>query len=144
MKHFGAAVLSVTILIVVWSIVAGLLTAVSLMLGGPETFTGKGLAGAAFVLGPVLGGLIAVYVTGRMAKELSSMQVFMSFAVAVIVFSAFFTAPWYLIQKGVGYGVSRALQAVVISAVLAITGGIGARTLLSRETQSPDRPTATS
>jgi len=143
MKHVGAAALSVTVFIVAWSIVAGLLTAGSLMAGGPETTLGKALAGGALVLGPLVGGLVAVYVTGRMVKELSSMRVYLSFVVAGILLTSFFTAPWYLVKDGIGQGTPQQLQAVVLEVLLAIGGGFLGRRLIHRFRAKPPRVTDT-
>ncbi len=132
MKHFGAAVLSVTIFIVAWSILAGLMAVVSLMLGGTETTAGVAVAWVAFVLGTAAAGAVTVYVTGRMIKELSTLRVYISFVVASVAVSFLFTAPWYLVEDGIGHGTPEALQAVVAGVVLAAVGGWAGRMLVSR------------
>ena len=135
MKSFGAAVLAVTLFIVSWTIFSGLLAVASLSLGGTETSAGNAMAYVAFVVGTMAAGAVTVYVTGRMMKELSSLKVWLSFAVAAVVVSFVFTAPWYLKKDGIGEGTPEALMAVLVGVPLAIVGGYGGRMLVRSRRQ---------
>jgi hypothetical protein len=135
MKSFGAAVLAVTLFIVSWTIFSGLLAVASLSLGGTETSAGKAMAYVSFVIGTMMAGAVTVYTSGRMMKELSTLNVWLSFAVAAVVVSFVFTAPWYLIKDGIGEGTPEALMAVLVGVPLAIAGGYIGRILIRRRRQ---------
>ncbi|MBI5137579.1 MAG: hypothetical protein HZA24_09660 [Nitrospirae bacterium] len=122
MKHIGAAALSLTLFVVAWSIVAGLLTAGSLAVG-PNGGVGIVLAWGALTAGPLVGGFVAVFGTCRWMRELPTGRVWGSYAAAMVLFAVVFTAPWYLIEDGIGQGTPQQLQAVVLAVAVALAGG---------------------
>ncbi len=130
MKTFGAAVMAVTIFIVAWTITSGGLAVLALTLGG-DSGPLMPVQMAALVLGPLVAGLMSVYVSGRMVSDLPSGRVWLTFVVTSLVVAAFFTWPYYL-HDGPEQGTADAFKAVVMNLVLAPVGGWAGKMWLDR------------